>query len=294
MDAVEIKKASVHLKLKYIQQKLKVNKSRGKGHDANAQVTYEYRNSEDILEAVKPLCDEVDAYVNIKVEPVYLGESATPEVRCVGKDRYGNEILALVSGPRFVAVAKAFFVDCVTGGSVEAKSFAAIDFWRKGQTEPEKLSGSADSYATKYALQHLFALDNGKDDPDARPNETTTPSATRTPSSPQGQTTGATATTQAQSQGNHGASAAKRTGKEQAQGQPRSGEQAQERVKAAAKKAWNLFGTLESAKSVTTKEAKLKLFSASLKAACGKDRPEALGYEDWVKVINHINTVKAA
>ena len=69
----------------------------------------------------------------------------------------------MISGPRFAAVATAMFVDVATGASVKASAFAFIDSWRKGQTEPEKLCGSADSYASKYALGHLFALDNNRD-----------------------------------------------------------------------------------------------------------------------------------
>lgn len=274
MEAVDIKKASVHFKLKYVQQKLKVNKSRGKGHDQNAQVTYEYRNSEDILEAVKPLCNEVDAYVKIEVEPIMLGESVTPEVRCVRKDSYGNETLAMVSGPRFIAKATVYLVDCVTGESVKAMSFAAIDFWRKGQTEPEKLAGSADSYATKYALQHLFALDNGQDDPDQRPNATTPP-ATRT------------------------TSVAKNNGQAQAQGQPRSGEQAQDQVKQLpierklAKEAWVAFSALESVKGMT-KEQKEKVFYTTLKNKVGKNLPKTLTVDEWNSVIKHLKEVKAA
>lgn len=262
MEAHELKKASVHFKMKYIQQKLKVNKSRGKGHDANAQVTYEYRNSEDILEAVKPLCDEVDAYVKIEVFPLMLGTEAAPEVRSVGKDKYGNEILALVSGPRFVASARSFLVDCVTGESVHAESFAAIDFWRKGQTEPEKLSGSADSYATKYALQHLFALDNGRDDPDGRVNETTTPPAPRPTSSTKGQAAGSTSNGQA--------------------------------VKKPSKaiEAWKAFMELGSVKSMT-KDAREAFWRAELKSACGKENGKELSDADWDKVINAISIAAA-
>ena len=83
--------------------------------------------------------------------------------KVVGKDKYKNDILAMLSGPRFVAVATATLSDCATGESVSASSFAFVDAWRKGQTEPEKLCGSADSYASKYALGHLFALDNNRD-----------------------------------------------------------------------------------------------------------------------------------
>ena len=161
----ELEKAArtIRAKLLAIQTKLRVTKDRGKGHNPNAQVTYEYRNSEDILEAVKPLCAEVGAVVTVDVVPKVIGESVPVEIKVVGKDKYKNDILAMLSGPRFVAVATATLSDCATGESVSASSFAFVDAWRKGQTEPEKLCGSADSYASKYALGHLFALDNNRD-----------------------------------------------------------------------------------------------------------------------------------
>lgn len=153
----------VHVKLMAVQQRMRVLKDRGKGHTPNAQVTYEYRNAEDILEAAKPLCADVGAYVKVDVEPRVVGEGVPVDIRCVGKDKYGNEMFAMFSGPRFAAFATASFVDANTGEGVTATSFAFVDAWRKGQTEPEKLCGSADSYASKYALAHLFALDNNRD-----------------------------------------------------------------------------------------------------------------------------------
>jgi hypothetical protein len=162
-------KSSIRAKLLAIQTRLRVTKDRGKGHNPNAQVTYEYRNAEDILEAVKPLCAEYGCVVTVDVVPAVIGESAPVEIREVkagGKDKYGNAIaptVAMISGPRFAAVATAILADCATGETVSARSFAFIDAWRKGQTEPEKLCGSADSYSSKYALGHLFALDNNRD-----------------------------------------------------------------------------------------------------------------------------------
>ena len=154
---------NVHIKLMAVQSRMRVLKDRGKGHTPNSPVTYEYRNAEDILVAAKPLCTEVGAYVKVDVEPRLIGEGVPVEIRTVGKDKYGNELFALISGPRFAAVATAKLTDTASGECVAAKSFAFVDAWRKGQTEPEKLCGSADSYASKYALGHLFALDNNRD-----------------------------------------------------------------------------------------------------------------------------------
>ena len=105
----ELEKAArtIRAKLLAIQTKLRVTKDRGKGHNPNAQVTYEYRNAEDILEAVKPLCAEVGAVVTVDVVPKVIGESVPVEIKVVGKDKYKNDILAMLSGPRFVAIATA-------------------------------------------------------------------------------------------------------------------------------------------------------------------------------------------
>ena len=181
---IPIPEPSIAAKLLWVQRRLCVLKNRGKGHTPNTQVTYEYRNAEDILEAVKPLCEEVGALVTVTVRPEIIGINAPVEVREVksgGTDKYGNQFAptyARLFGPRFVAVATAQFRDCNGKGEViECSAFAEIDFWRKGQTEPEKLCGSADSYACKYALGHLFALDNNRD----ADMESDTPTATAVP-----------------------------------------------------------------------------------------------------------------
>lgn len=159
--------ANVWAKLGWVQNRIRVNKNRGKGHDNRPGVTYEFRNAEDILEAAKPLCAEVGAIVTLDVNPAVVGESVPVDVRVVQtrKDDYGNvsETFVPVEGPRFAAIAVAIFTDVETGEELRRSSFAFIDAWRKGQTEPEKLCGSADSYASKYALGHLFALDNNRD-----------------------------------------------------------------------------------------------------------------------------------
>ena len=150
-------------KLLYIQQNIRVNKNRGKGHDVKAGVTYEFRNAEDIFENVKPLCAETRTAVRVNVVPQVIGPDVALDVKCVKKDDYGGETFAVLSGPRFAAVATAYLMDCDSDAEISSASFAFIDAWRKGQTEPEKLCGSADSYASKYALAHLFALDNNRD-----------------------------------------------------------------------------------------------------------------------------------
>lgn len=166
----KLQSANIRQKLLCIQSRLRVAKNRGLGHAPKAQVKYEYRNAEDILEAVKPLCADVAAVVTVDVQPLVVGEGCAQDVRAVASapvDPHGKPIgeptYARLFGPRFVALAPATITDCIGGESISCRAFAEIDFWRKAQTEPEKLCGSADSYASKYALGHLFALDNNKD-----------------------------------------------------------------------------------------------------------------------------------
>lgn len=163
-------KMNIHQKLAWVQKRLIVGKCRGKGEEKNAKVEYAFRNASDILIRAKPLCHAVEARVEAESEPVMLGVG-TPveirEVRLAKKDAKGNvydaPTYALLSGPRLVAICRAIFTDCETGETIVRTSFAEQDNWRKGQGEPEKRSGSTDSYGTKYALCHIFAIDDQKD-----------------------------------------------------------------------------------------------------------------------------------
>ena len=60
---------NVYLKLVKVQNELKAPKSQ-----YNSFGKYSYRNCEDILEALKPLLNEVKAIVNISDEIILIGE----------------------------------------------------------------------------------------------------------------------------------------------------------------------------------------------------------------------------
>lgn len=157
---------NVWQKLAWVQKRLAVPKERGKGHDKNAKVEYSFRNASDILTRAKPLCFSVDAMVTADTDPVVLAPDAKPELVTVRKpydEKKDVPTLSLFGGPWRVLIAKATFTDIETGEQYVCHSSAEQDNWRKGQAEPEKRSGSTDSYATKYALCHLFAIDDNKD-----------------------------------------------------------------------------------------------------------------------------------
>ena len=98
---------------------------------------YAYRNCEDILEALKPLLNEVKAIVNISDDVVLVGE-------------------------RYYIKATVKFIDAETGEVVEASAMAREEESKKGM-DASQLTGSTSSYARKYALNGLFAIDDTKD-----------------------------------------------------------------------------------------------------------------------------------
>lgn len=122
----------IYEKLLTLQEKLKVPK--GQYSDFGG---YYYRNCEDITEAAKPLLTEVKAVLLL-----------TDDIVTVGGRIYVK------------AVAK--LVDAEGDGVVEVNGYA-----REAESRPKfdvaQLTGTASSYARKYALNGLFALDDTKD-----------------------------------------------------------------------------------------------------------------------------------
>ena len=106
----------------------------------NAFGKYNYRSCEDILEAVKPLLKEFKMVLTIDDDIKMIGD-------------------------RFYIVATATLTD----GSVahESKAMAREPLNKKGMDEAQ-ITGSVSSYARKYALNGLFAIDDNKDT-DERP-----------------------------------------------------------------------------------------------------------------------------
>ena len=123
---------NVYEKLLLVQSKLKAPKGQ-----YNNFGRYSYRSCEDILEALKPLLVEAKAIVNV-----------SDEVKLIG-DRYYVE-------------ATAMFLDVETGDSVVARALAREDETKKGM-DLAQVTGSVSSYARKYALNGLFAIDDNKD-----------------------------------------------------------------------------------------------------------------------------------
>lgn len=123
---------SVHDKLKEIQKRLKAPKDM-----KNTFGGYKYRSAESILNAVKPLLYEYNCTL------------------CIN-----DEIEAVLDSAYVKATAT--LTDCETGESVSANAYAREAMQLKGQS-PSQMTGTASSYARKYALNGLLAIDDTKD-----------------------------------------------------------------------------------------------------------------------------------
>lgn len=124
---------NIFQKLFTVQFKLKAPKSQ-----YNDFGKYRYRSCEDILEAVKPLAAEVKAITLLSDELVMIGA-------------------------RYYIKATAMFVDAEAESSpVIATAYAREDETKKGM-DGSQITGTASSYARKYALNALFCIDDTKD-----------------------------------------------------------------------------------------------------------------------------------
>ena len=122
----------IYKKLLGIQSELKAPKGQ-----YNSFGKYSYRSCEDIMEAVKPLLDKHKAALTVKDEITMIGD-------------------------RYYVKATATLIDIDTGDKVETSAFAREDESKKGQ-DLAQLTGATSSYARKYALNGLFAIDDNKD-----------------------------------------------------------------------------------------------------------------------------------
>jgi len=113
-----------------IQSKLQAPKGQ-----VNKFGNYNYRSCEDILAAVKPLLFEYKVHLTINDDIVLIG------------DRYYVKATACISDGKEIETVSAF---------------ARESFEKKGM-DAAQITGAASSYARKYALNGLFAIDDTKD-----------------------------------------------------------------------------------------------------------------------------------
>lgn len=125
-----------------IQLELKAPKS-----NYNSFGKYRYRSAEDILTAVKPLLQKYNCDMTLTDELVNIG------------DRYYVKATATLHDSN--------------GGKASTTAYAREDETKKGM-DGSQITGTASSYARKYALNGLFLIDDIKDaDTDEYHNQTT-------------------------------------------------------------------------------------------------------------------------
>ena len=122
----------IYEKLAAIQNELKAPKNQ-----RNTFGGYNYRSAEDILEAVKPLCKK-------------------HAVALIVADKMEN------IGERYYVCATARLYDAADGTFAESVAYAREEETKKGM-DAAQITGSASSYARKYALNGLLAIDDTKD-----------------------------------------------------------------------------------------------------------------------------------
>ena len=123
---------NIYEKLSNVQTELKAPKNQFNGFGK-----YKYRNCEDILESVKPLLAKNKLTMIISDEIEHIGE-------------------------RFYIKATIELFDVETGETIITSKLAREEETKKGM-DASQLTGSTSSYATKYALNGLFLIDDTKD-----------------------------------------------------------------------------------------------------------------------------------
>jgi hypothetical protein len=123
----------IYEKLLNIQNELKAPKSQ-----FNAFGKYKYRNAEDILESVKPLCFKYKATLTLSDEIVLIGERHYVKATATLTDIEKPEL------------------------KIWTTAYAREEESKKGM-DGSQVTGASSSYARKYALNGLFNIDDTKD-----------------------------------------------------------------------------------------------------------------------------------
>ena len=140
---------------------------------------YKYRSCEDIVEAVKPLLNDNGLILTMSDEVIEVGG-------------------------RVYIKATATVTDIVNGDKIEVTAMAREPEEKKGM-DSSQITGTASSYARKYSLNGLFAIDDTKD-ADSEAYAQTTQNAPQTAkNTSKGKST--TTTTKTQNKANDGVKA---------------------------------------------------------------------------------------
>ena len=126
----DFKTASITEKLNFIQHELKVKKS-----NVNSFAKFNYRTLDDIFENVKPLLDKTGCVITVSDELVDRNNGTYIKATVELSD--GND-------------------------SISVDAFARESVGKKGMDDPQ-MTGTASTYARKYACNGLFAIDDTED-----------------------------------------------------------------------------------------------------------------------------------
>lgn len=128
-------KLNIYEKLMNVQQELKAPKGQ-----YNSFGKYKYRSCEDILEAVKPILKENKLVLQL------------------------TDTIIPASETRFYikATARLIDIEATENNVIENTAFAREEEEKKGM-DGSQITGTASSYARKYALNGLFLIDDTKD-----------------------------------------------------------------------------------------------------------------------------------
>lgn len=122
----------IYAAMQVVQRELKAPKGQ-----TNSFGGYKYRSCEDIVEAVKPLLNEQGLILTMSDDIVQVGDRIYVKATCR-------------------------VIDVATGDSVETSALAREAAQKKGMDDSQ-VTGTSSSYARKYALNGLFAIDDTKD-----------------------------------------------------------------------------------------------------------------------------------
>ena len=126
----DFKTATITEKLNFIQHELKVKKS-----NVNSFAKFNYRTLDDIFENVKPLLDKTGCVITISDELVDKNNGTYIKATVELSD--GND-------------------------SISVDAYARESVGKKGMDDPQ-MTGTASTYARKYACNGLFAIDDTED-----------------------------------------------------------------------------------------------------------------------------------
>ena len=141
---------NIYEKLSNIQNELKAPKGQ-----YNKFGGYKYRSCEDILEAVKPICKKYNTVLILSDEIKNIGERYYVEATATLCDINFEECSELIQNEEGIT-------SKITTSRISNTASAREEESKKGM-DGSQITGTASSYARKYALNGLFNIDDTKD-----------------------------------------------------------------------------------------------------------------------------------